>query len=81
MPAPPTISILLSRGAGPALALSAPGRQSLRYDGLRRQVSATIESLNRLGIGREDAVAIVLPNGPEMASAFVSIAAGATTRR
>jgi acyl-CoA synthetase (AMP-forming)/AMP-acid ligase II len=79
MPAPPTISILLSRGAGPALALSAPGRQSLRYDGLRRQVSATIESLNRLGIGREDAVAIVLPNGPEMASAFVSIAAGATT--
>jgi len=75
----PTIGDLLSRGADTALAFSAPGRTGLRYDGLRRQVSATVESLNRLGIGRDDAVAIVLPNGPEMASAFVSIAAGATT--
>ncbi|TFG82079.1 MAG: AMP-dependent synthetase, partial [Chromatiales bacterium] len=79
MPALPTISVLLSSGADTALALSAPGRPGLRYDALRRQVSATIESLNRLGVGRDDTVAIVLPNGPEMASAFVSIAAGATT--
>jgi acyl-CoA synthetase (AMP-forming)/AMP-acid ligase II len=35
--------------------------------------------MNGLGIGRNDAVAIVLPNGPEMASAFVSIGAAATT--
>ena len=32
-----------------------------------------------MGIGRNDRVAIVLPNGPEMAAAFVAIAAGATT--
>jgi len=38
-----------------------------------------VHTLNRLGIGRNDRVAIVLPNGPEMASAFISIAAGATT--
>jgi len=32
-----------------------------------------------LGIGRNDRMAIVLGNGPHMASAFVTIAAGATT--
>ena len=31
------------------------------------------------GIGRGDRVAIVLPNGPEMATAFLAVAAGATT--
>ena len=36
-------------------------------------------ALNALGIGRGDRVAIVLPNGPEMATAFVAVAAGATT--
>ena len=39
----------------------------------------TVERLAALGIGRGDRVAIVLPNGPEMATAFVSVAAGATT--
>ena len=35
--------------------------------------------LNALGLGRNDRIAIILPNGPEMASAFVSVAACATT--
>ena len=34
----------------------------------------------RLGIGRGDRVAIVLPNGPEMAAAFLAIGAGADHR-
>ena len=42
-------------------------------------IGATVERLNALGIGRGDRVAIVLPNGPEMAAAFVSVAAAATT--
>ena len=33
----------------------------------------------RCGLGRGDRVAIVLPNGPEMATAFLSVAAAATT--
>ena len=33
----------------------------------------------RCGIGRGDRVAIVLPNGPEMATAFVAVAAAAST--
>lgn len=35
--------------------------------------------LNALGLGRGDRVAIVLPNGPEMATAFVAVAAAAST--
>ncbi len=38
-----------------------------------------MQSLNAMGIGRNDRVAIVLPNGPEMAAAFIAIACGATT--
>jgi acyl-CoA synthetase (AMP-forming)/AMP-acid ligase II/acyl carrier protein len=34
--------------------------------------------LNQFGVGRNDRVAIVLPNGPEMAVAFLSVAAAAT---
>ena len=46
---------------------------------LRAQMRATAERLNGLGLGRNDRIAIILPNGPEMASAFVSVAASATT--
>ena len=76
---PKTIIDLLNRGVATAPAISAPGRPDLTYAGLRDQVAATITALNALGVGRDDAVAIVLPNGPEMAAAFVAIAAGATT--
>ena len=76
---PDTISRLLTRGADGAVAIAAPGRADLSYGELRRQAAETVTVLNGLGVGRDDAVAIVLPNGPEMASAFVSIAAGATT--
>lgn len=76
---PQTIHELIQRGADNDEAIGAPGRKSLTYAGLRAHVEATVGRLNELGIGRGDAVAIVLPNGPEMASAFVSIAAGATT--
>ena len=79
MPHANTIHTLLSRGADDAEAIGAPGRASLDYAGLRAHVARTVERLNALGVGRNDAVAIVLPNGPEMASAFVSVAAAATT--
>jgi oxalate---CoA ligase len=79
MPEGTTVWGLLAEGDGSALAIGAPGRPWLDYDGLREQVRRTTARLNALGIGRNDRVAIVLPNGPEMASAFVSVAAGATT--
>ena len=79
MTRPTNIPELLARGAADAIAVSAPDRPDLTYDGLRTHVAATVSALNERGIGRGDRVAIVLPNGSEMASAFVAIAAGATT--
>ena len=53
--------------------------QPLITKGLRELASRTQNSLNQAGIGKGDRVAIVLPNGPEMATAFVTIAGAATT--
>jgi acyl-CoA synthetase (AMP-forming)/AMP-acid ligase II len=66
-------------GAASAPALLAPGRPALTHDGLRRLIADTVKRLNGLGIGRDDRVAIMLPNGPEMAAAFLAVAAGAAT--
>ena len=74
-----TLEELVNSGKGNDTALAAPGRKGLTYDGLRAQVVTTVARLNEQGVGRNDTVAIVLPNGPEMASAFLSIGAGATT--
>ena len=62
-----------------ALALGAPGRDWLTYGGLRALASEVRAALNSFGIGPSDRVAIVLPNGPEMAAAFVTIAQAAVT--
>lgn len=61
-----------------ALAILAPGRKPLTYSRLLSQIEYTVGALNDLGLGRDDRIAIVLPNGPEMAVAFVAVAAGAT---
>jgi oxalate---CoA ligase len=72
-----TIEELIGRGQDDAVAIAAVGRPPLSYGGLCRQVERTIGALNRFGIGRGDPVAIVLPNGPELATAFVATAAAA----
>jgi oxalate---CoA ligase len=76
-----TIAELLAAGPGaaPAIRATEGGRAPLTYAGLRALSERTVASLTGIGIGRGDRVAIVLPNGPEMAAAFVAIAAGATT--
>ena len=74
-----TIADLLQGGAEGSVAIGAPEkRQPLRYGELRALVAATIRDLNTLGIGRGDRVVTVIPNGPEAATAFLSVAAGAT---
>jgi acyl-CoA synthetase (AMP-forming)/AMP-acid ligase II len=74
-----TLWELVNRGEGNAAALIAPGQKALTYNELRAQVKYTANRLNELGVGRNDPVAIVLPNGPVMASAFIAIGAAATT--
>lgn len=62
-----------------ALALLAPQRTSISYQELLQHLQNNQQELNNLGVGRNDRVAIVLPNGPEMASAFLSVSSAATT--
>lgn len=74
-----TIIELLKKGQDPASAIEAPGRPPLSYAGLRDLIEKTVSDLGAFGVMPNDPVAIVLPNGPEMACAFMAIAAGATT--
>jgi acyl-CoA synthetase (AMP-forming)/AMP-acid ligase II len=74
-----TIGHLIAAGQDAAPAIGAPERTALTHQGLRQLVQRTVQDLNRMGIGRNDRVAMVLPNGPEMATAFIAIACGATT--
>jgi len=74
-----TLKALISPHAGTAPAVGAPGRDWLTYDGLRALAGEVADSLNSMGIDADDRVAIVLPNGPEMATAFVTVAQAATT--
>ncbi len=60
-----------------ALAIHAPGRGALTYRGLLNQVDAVAQALTARSVGCNDRVAVVLPNGPEMAVAFLSVAATA----
>ncbi len=80
MPAIRTLPALLEIGEAARPALRATeGRPALTHAALRALAAQTVAALNAKGIGRGDRVAIVLPNGPEMAAAFVTIACGATT--
>nr|WP_314075787.1 acyl--CoA ligase [uncultured Roseococcus sp.] len=79
MSATRTLETLLGRGAPEAPAIRAPGRPPLTHAALRLLAAGTVAALNARGIGRGDRVAIVLPNGPEMAAAFLCLAAGAST--
>ena len=59
-------------------AIKAPDRLPLTYAQLRAHIEAVRESLNSFGVGRNDRVVIVLDNSPEMAVAFMAVAACST---
>jgi acyl-CoA synthetase (AMP-forming)/AMP-acid ligase II len=58
------------------IAIAAPGRAPLTYRRLLAQVDSVAEALDGFGIHGHDRVAIAVPNGPEMAVAFLGVAAG-----
>ncbi len=72
-------SLLKLRGKhnGGNFAIAAPGRSTLTFIQLLEQVEDTVKVLRSFGLNRNDRVAIVLPNGPEMAVAFLAVASGA----
>ncbi len=76
---PQTIFDLLAAGDSDAPALVGPERPSLSYGELLTHISRTVETVNAIGLGRGDRVGIVLPNGPEMASAFLAFGCACTT--
>jgi oxalate---CoA ligase len=79
MSADRTLRGLIASGRDDAIAIAAHGAPPLSYAALRALIDRTQRSLNNLGIGRGDRVAIVLPNGPEMATAFLGVASAATS--
>jgi oxalate---CoA ligase len=58
-----------------AVALLAPGRVPLTYARLHAEIREHAHVLGALGIGREDRVALLLPNGPEAAVGFLATSA------
>ncbi len=72
-----TISDMINRNDPRSMAVLASDREPLTYAALAAIVVQTQMSLNAAGLGRKDKVAIVLPNGPDMAIAFVAISAAA----
>jgi oxalate---CoA ligase len=74
-----TLKDLLASGRDDAVAIAAHEAPPLTYAGLRALIERTCATLNDLGIGLGDRVAIVLPNGPEMAAAFLCVASAATS--
>ena len=74
-----TVSALIANHPAEAPAIGAPDRDWLSYGALRDLSADVAGTLHGLGIGRGDRVAIVLSNGPEMATAFFTVAQVATT--
>jgi oxalate---CoA ligase len=61
-----------------AIAIVAPDRVSLSYHRLLAHVEETTKKINSMGLSRNDRIAIVLPNGPEMALTFLAVSSVAT---
>ena len=73
-----TLADLLTHGEDQRPAISAPDRPSMSYVELRALCRVRAADFCRHGIGANDRIAIVLPNGPAMATSFIASAAVAT---
>ena len=73
-----TVLDLLTAGDPQAIAIAAPGRQPLTYSDLRATIDRLAGQLHAQRVAPGDRVAIVLPNGPDMAITFLAVASCAT---
>lgn len=60
------------------IAIVAAQKSPLTYAALFDAISYVVNKLNAMGVTRNDRVAVALPNGPEMAVAFLTVACCAT---
>jgi acyl-CoA synthetase (AMP-forming)/AMP-acid ligase II len=61
-----------------APAIIASDRSSMNYARLFNLMENIVTWLNSMGFGKDDRIAVVLPNGAEMATAFLSVSCCAT---
>jgi acyl-CoA synthetase (AMP-forming)/AMP-acid ligase II/acyl carrier protein len=61
-----------------AVALDALNRSPLTYRRLLEHIEKSVKKLSFFGVNRQDRVAMVISNGPEMATAFLTVACAAT---
>jgi acyl-CoA synthetase (AMP-forming)/AMP-acid ligase II/acyl carrier protein len=64
-----------ARRSSGGVVLAAPGRTPLSYDRLLVAIDDTRDALRAAGLDRSDRVAVLIPNGPEMAAAFLAVSA------
>lgn len=69
-----TLLELLDRGAPGHPAIVVPDGPTLSYRDLRAAVAREVDALARLGFGRDDRIALALPQGPEAIVAFLAAA-------
>ena len=71
---PTTISKILEVGKADSIALTAPNRLPLSYSELRIHCKKIGRQLASQGLSNSSRIAIVMPNGPDMATAFLAVA-------
>ena len=71
---PTTINEILEVGTADSVALTAPNRLPLSYSELRIHCKKIGRQLASQGLSNKSRVAIVMSNGPEMATAFLAVA-------
>ena len=73
-----TVPQLIAAQPRDAIAITSPSGTALRYGQLSQLLDATAALLRAHGLARDDRVALVLGNGPEMACAFLSVSSACT---
>lgn len=71
------LSQLIERHSSSLPSVTSLEQAPLIYGRLAEQIAYSVGALNRHGYGRGDRVVLVLPNGPQLAVAFLGISAGA----
>jgi acyl-CoA synthetase (AMP-forming)/AMP-acid ligase II len=71
------LSVYYARRIPDAPAILAPGRVPLTYGRLYQHIGEIGRSLRAMGIGPHDRVAVMMPNGPELAAAILCVASNA----
>lgn len=77
---PPTMHSVLRAWAEQtplATAIAAPGRAPLTYSALLAEIEQAAAALKALGVSRDDRVALMLPQGAEIAVALLAVSAAA----